>query len=154
MSFPTIAAMSIAWWACRRRRSAATTPRESPSPKPIFSENVEDVTECYERIVATGAPVLDPVPFLERWRGYRGAESLFLPLSNAGVAVNLILVFFDLEAVVRFTGPAVTGADTGEQMMTHDVEEGGVIIRGKFEVTVGDQVRLLGPRRRFGISAS
>lgn len=105
MSFPTIAAMSIAWWACRRRRSAATTPRESPSPKPIFSENVEDVTECYERIVATGAPVLDPVPFLERWRGYRGAESLFLPLSNAGVAVNLILVFFDLEAVVRFTGP-------------------------------------------------
>ena len=33
------------------------------------------------RVVATGAPVLDPVPFLERRRGYRGAESLFLPLS-------------------------------------------------------------------------
>jgi transcriptional regulator with XRE-family HTH domain len=37
------------------------------------------------------------------------------------------------------------GADTGEQMLTHDAEEGGVIIRGKLEVTVGDQVRVLGP---------
>jgi mannose-6-phosphate isomerase-like protein (cupin superfamily) len=36
-------------------------------------------------------------------------------------------------------------ADTGEQMLTHDAEEGGVIIRGKLEVTVGDQVRVLGP---------
>jgi mannose-6-phosphate isomerase-like protein (cupin superfamily) len=30
-------------------------------------------------------------------------------------------------------------------MLTHDAEEGGVIIRGKLEVTVGDQVRVLGP---------
>ena len=37
------------------------------------------------------------------------------------------------------------GADTGEQMLTHDAEEGGVIIRGKLEVTVGDQIRVLGP---------
>ena len=37
------------------------------------------------------------------------------------------------------------GADTGEQMLSHDAEEGGVIIRGRLEVTVGDQVRQLGP---------
>jgi transcriptional regulator with XRE-family HTH domain len=36
-------------------------------------------------------------------------------------------------------------SDTGEQMLTHDAEEGGVIIRGRLEVTVGDQVRVLGP---------
>jgi len=70
----------------------------------FFGENAEDATECYDRVVATGAPVLDPVPFLERRRGYRGAESLFLPLSNDGVAVNMILVFFDPDSVVRFTG--------------------------------------------------
>ena len=70
----------------------------------FFGENAEDATECYDRVVATGMPVLDPVPFLERRRGYRGAESLFLPLSNDGVAVNMILVFFDPESVVRFTG--------------------------------------------------
>jgi hypothetical protein len=69
-----------------------------------FGENAEDATECYDRVVATGAPVLDPVPFLERRRGYRGAESLFLPLSNDGVAVNMIIVFFDPDSVVRFTG--------------------------------------------------
>jgi hypothetical protein len=69
-----------------------------------FGENAEDATKCYDRIVEVCAPVLDPVPFLERRRGYQGAESLFLPLSNDGIAVNMILVFFDPEAVVRFTG--------------------------------------------------
>jgi len=37
------------------------------------------------------------------------------------------------------------GADTGEQMLTHDSEEGGIIVRGRLEVTVGEQVRVLGP---------
>lgn len=36
------------------------------------------------------------------------------------------------------------GADTGEQMLTHDSEEGGIIVRGRLEVTVGDQVKVLG----------
>ena len=67
----------------------------------FFGENVEDATECYDRAVATCAPVLDPQPFLERRRGYRGAESLFLPLSNDGISVNMIVVFFDPEAVVK-----------------------------------------------------
>jgi hypothetical protein len=66
-----------------------------------FGENAEDATACYDRVVATRAPVLDPLPFLERRRGYRGAESLFLPLSNDGFAVNMIMVFFDPEAVVK-----------------------------------------------------
>ena len=69
-----------------------------------FGENAEDATECYDRVVETRAPVLDPLPFLERRRGYRGAESLFLPLSNDGITVNMIMVFFDPEAVVRLPG--------------------------------------------------
>jgi hypothetical protein len=80
-----------------------------PTGKPVadafYGENAEDATRCYDRVVETRAPVLDPVPFLERRRGYRGAESMFLPLSNDDVAVNMILVFFDPEAVVRFTTP-------------------------------------------------
>jgi hypothetical protein len=71
-----------------------------------FGENAEDATECYDRVVETRAPVLDPIPFLERRRGYRGAESLFLPLSNDGVAVNMIVVFFDPDAVVRLPSRA------------------------------------------------
>ena len=37
------------------------------------------------------------------------------------------------------------GSDTGETMLSHDGEEGGVIVQGRVEVTVGDQVRVLGP---------
>jgi len=37
------------------------------------------------------------------------------------------------------------GADTGSAMLQHDSEEGGVILRGNLEVTVGDQRRVLGP---------
>jgi hypothetical protein len=66
-----------------------------------FGENAEDATQCYDLVVNTRAPVLDPLPFLERRRGYRGAESLFLPLSNDGFTVNMIMVFFDPDAVVK-----------------------------------------------------
>lgn len=37
------------------------------------------------------------------------------------------------------------GSDTGEAMFNHDGEEGGFIVQGQVEVTVGDQVRVLGP---------
>lgn len=35
-----------------------------------FGENAEDATACYDRVVETRAPVFDPLPFLERRRGY------------------------------------------------------------------------------------
>ncbi len=37
----------------------------------------------------------------------------------------------------------VAGADTGSAMLQHDSEEGGVVLRGSVEVTVGDQRRVL-----------
>ena len=69
-----------------------------------FGENAADALICYDRVVETRTPALDPLPFLERRRGYQGAESLFLPLSNDDVAVNMILVFFDPDSVVRLPG--------------------------------------------------
>ncbi len=41
------------------------------------------------------------------------------------------------------------GADTGEAMRRHESQEGGVVLRGKLEVTVGDQRRTLGPGDAF-----
>ena len=38
-------------------------------------------------------------------------------------------------------------ADTGEEMLTHAGEEGGVIVKGKIELTVGGESRILGPGR-------
>ncbi|MCK7593720.1 cupin domain-containing protein [Pseudomarimonas salicorniae] len=37
------------------------------------------------------------------------------------------------------------GSDTGDTMLQHEGEEGGVVIAGQVEVTVGEQVRVLGP---------
>lgn len=36
------------------------------------------------------------------------------------------------------------GADTGEDMLVHEGEEGGVILKGQLEVTVGTEVKILG----------
>jgi transcriptional regulator with XRE-family HTH domain len=41
------------------------------------------------------------------------------------------------------------GADTGETMLRHAGEEAGIVIRGRLEVTVGDQVRVLGPGEAY-----
>jgi transcriptional regulator with XRE-family HTH domain len=35
------------------------------------------------------------------------------------------------------------GADTGQSMLSHEAEEGGIILKGRLEVTVGDRVRTL-----------
>lgn len=37
------------------------------------------------------------------------------------------------------------GADTGPTLLHHAAEEGGVVLRGRIEVTIGDQRRVLGP---------
>jgi len=37
------------------------------------------------------------------------------------------------------------GADTGSAMLSHEGEEGGIVVSGKLEVTVGDETRVLGP---------
>ena len=36
------------------------------------------------------------------------------------------------------------GADTGVMMLEHEGEEGGVILTGRLEVTVGEATRILG----------
>ena len=41
------------------------------------------------------------------------------------------------------------GSDTGAAMIEHEGEEGGVVITGQVEVTVGTQVRVLGPGEAY-----
>lgn len=92
-----------------------------------------------------------------------------LPMSLADFfiaeTVNRPRVFFGPEDLVEIAGGRISyrqvgrdlskqgvqilheryapGADTGENMLRHESEEGGVIIRGELEVTVGDQRRVL-----------
>jgi len=37
------------------------------------------------------------------------------------------------------------GADTGREMLVHESEEGGIVVRGHLELTVDDQIYHLGP---------
>lgn len=37
------------------------------------------------------------------------------------------------------------GADTGPATYSHEAEEAGIIVSGQLEVTVGDEIALLGP---------
>ncbi|CAM5772180.1 cupin domain-containing protein [Bosea minatitlanensis] len=41
------------------------------------------------------------------------------------------------------------GADTGVAMLKHDSHEGGVVLSGELEVTVGDQAKVLGPGEAY-----
>ncbi len=41
------------------------------------------------------------------------------------------------------------GSDTGETRLVHDGEEGGVIVQGQVEVTVGERVKVLGPGEAY-----
>jgi transcriptional regulator with XRE-family HTH domain len=78
-----------------------------------------------------------------------GAEKLFWradelveigkgPISYRQVGANLIE--HQLQILKEHYEP---GADTGRVLLTHDGEEGGIIIRGRLEVTVDNQRRVL-----------
>ena len=45
-------------------------------------------------------------------------------------------------------------ADTGEEMLTHAGEEGGVIVKGKIELTVAGESRILGPGDAYYFKSS
>jgi transcriptional regulator with XRE-family HTH domain len=45
------------------------------------------------------------------------------------------------------------GADTGHAMITHDGEEGGVVVRGNLEVTVGEHTQRLEPGDAYFFSS-
>ncbi len=46
------------------------------------------------------------------------------------------------------------GADTGADMLRHDGEEGGVVVRGRIELTVGSETRVLGTGDAYYFSSA
>jgi hypothetical protein len=68
-----------------------------PTGKPVseasFAPSPENALSCYDTVVATKAPLLDPEPFIALNGRYVTEETLFLPLSNDGTNVNMVLVF-------------------------------------------------------------
>jgi len=46
------------------------------------------------------------------------------------------------------------GGDTGADMLSHKGEEGGVVVKGRIELTVGAETRLLGPGDAYYFSSA
>jgi transcriptional regulator with XRE-family HTH domain len=74
---------------------------------------------------------------------YRAADLTEL----AGGAISYRQVGRDLsqrrlQIIVERYAP---GADTGRAALSHDAEEGGVVLSGRLELTIGDETHLLGP---------
>jgi transcriptional regulator with XRE-family HTH domain len=64
-----------------------------------------------------------------------GTASVELRLVGGRLAQRSMSILHELYAA---------NADTGEEMLTHAGEEGGVVVRGKIELTVGGESRVLG----------
>ena len=59
----------------------------------FFAPCAEDALACYDHVVASRAPFLDPTPFVAPNGRHVTEETIFLPLSDDGIVVNKILVF-------------------------------------------------------------
>jgi transcriptional regulator with XRE-family HTH domain len=73
-----------------------------------------------------------------------GSEEL-IELGGGGISYRQVGRDMAGRAIQILHERYAAGADSGSAMLQHDSEEGGVILRGHLEVTVGDQRRVLGP---------
>lgn len=71
----------------------------------FFGPDAEDALRCYDTVVETGEPLLDPVPFTATNGRYATEETIFLPLSEDGIHVDKILVFFAFKDVLEPNAP-------------------------------------------------
>lgn len=66
-------------------------------------------------------------------------------LGDGGVQLKLVAAHRPGRQLSILHEVYASGADTGAEMLSHRGEEGGIVIRGRLEVTVGGQSRVLGP---------
>lgn len=64
-------------------------------------------------------------------------------IGNGGVSLRLVAAKRANRAMTLMHERYRVGADTGTDMLTHKGEEGGVVVRGQIELTVGGQTRTL-----------
>lgn len=66
-------------------------------------------------------------------------------LGNEQIRLLLVGTAHDKRDIAILREVYEAGADTGPDMLTHDGQEGGVVIKGSIEVTVNNESRVLGP---------
>ena len=66
-------------------------PRGEPVSRAFWGPSAQEALGCYDRVVAERVPIIDPVAYCDE--RYCSDFTIFLPLSDDGIAVNKILVF-------------------------------------------------------------
>ena len=66
-------------------------------------------------------------------------------LGDGNVSLRLVAARRPHRAMSVMRERYAPGADTGADMLRHEGEEGGVVVRGRIELTVGGESRVLGP---------
>jgi transcriptional regulator with XRE-family HTH domain len=80
-----------------------------------------------------------------------GQPQVFFPrqdltdIGSAGVELRLVGSRLPKRSMSILHERHAPNSDTGEEMLTHAGEEGGVIVKGKIELTVLGESRILGP---------
>jgi transcriptional regulator with XRE-family HTH domain len=77
-----------------------------------------------------------------------GTEEL-VELGNEEVSLRLVAAQRPGRQLTLLHETYAPGAATGEEMLTHRGEEGGVVVRGRVELTVGGASRVLGPGEAY-----
>lgn len=77
-----------------------------------------------------------------------GTEEL-VELGNEEVSLKLVAAQRPGRQLTLLHETYASGAATGEEMLTHRGEEGGVVVRGRVELTVGGATRVLGPGEAY-----
>ena len=74
---------------------------------------------------------------------YKGDE--LTDLGDRSVSLKLVAARRANRAMSVMHERYAPGADTGADMLRHEGEEGGVVVRGRIELTIGGETRVLGP---------
>jgi len=85
-------------------------------------------------------------------QAFYGAEDL-VELGNAEVSLRLVAAQRPGRLLTLLHGRYAAGAATGEDMPAHRGEEGGVVVRGRIELSVGGSTRVLGPGEAYYFSS-
>ena len=75
-------------------------------------------------------------------------------LGSEDVSLRLVAARRPNRAMAILHERYAPGADTGAEMLAHKGEEGGVVVRGTIELTVGAAARVLGPGDAYYFASS
>lgn len=86
--------------------------------------------------------------FSQRMPVFYGPDEL-VEIGNAAVSLKLVAATRAGRQMTLLHERYEPGAATGDEMLAHRGEEGGVVVRGRIEVTVGSETRVLGPGEAY-----